>query len=728
MTAQVSQDDLQARIAALEDQLASTIETFGGELGELDSRVRRFERSVPAMSAGGTPAVATPGRRSTPWGVEGHAAPGGRPAPSRRQAESTAAAETAAPPRRAGGSSPAPIVYPERSAALEDLIGGRVLAWVGGVATLLGIALFLALAISHGWIGEEARVLLAGAVSLTLLAGGTWLHDRRGRTEAAIAMVGAAVAGLFATLVVASAVYGLTPGLAALAGALAVGAIATRLAIRWAGRAVAGIGLVGALAAPALVGAPAEWPALAMMIAAAGFAMFVAARQRWSWLTLATVAVCAPQWAVPMLEGQSVGEDLSVLIAFAALGLAGAVACCRDAEDGVPASALAALVLSAAATALVGRLALAEAGGETIANVWLAALAAVHLGLGASRRPALAAPLRATLLSLGLVLANVAFAVSFDGLVLVVGWSASAVLIAALARSPRTGPGGRALGDTGVALQLSLALARTLISAPPSTLLSGEPQLAGIAAVASFACACLLCARFENSGGRARAACIAAGLAALAYLTAATLDGAALAAAWASEAAALLELARRRDERLARTGGLAFAVLASAYTLIAIAPPSGLGGEAVQLGSAAIALAALGALAWRAGRLAERGSSERSLCSLGAGAAALYMASLAVVTLPNGQVLLSALWVLTGVLALVGGLRASSPALRNAALGLLMVTIAKVFLYDLSTLESIARVVSFMVLGLLLLAGAFAYQRLRPPPPPDLREVHPSQR
>ncbi len=57
-----------------------------------------------------------------------------------------------------------------------------------------------------------------------------------------------------------------------------------------------------------------------------------------------------------------------------------------------------------------------------------------------------------------------------------------------------------------------------------------------------------------------------------------------------------------------------------------------------------------------------------------------------------------------------------------------MVTIAKVFLYDLSTLESIARVVSFMVLGLLLLAGAFAYQRLRPPPPPDMREVHPSQR
>jgi uncharacterized membrane protein len=49
-----------------------------------------------------------------------------------------------------------------------------------------------------------------------------------------------------------------------------------------------------------------------------------------------------------------------------------------------------------------------------------------------------------------------------------------------------------------------------------------------------------------------------------------------------------------------------------------------------------------------------------------------------------------------------------------------------VFLYDLSILTSIYRVISFLVLGGLLLAGAFAYQRLRPPPPPDLRSVHPS--
>jgi hypothetical protein len=41
---------------------------------------------------------------------------------------------------------------------------------------------------------------------------------------------------------------------------------------------------------------------------------------------------------------------------------------------------------------------------------------------------------------------------------------------------------------------------------------------------------------------------------------------------------------------------------------------------------------------------------------------------------------------------------------------------------------AMSRVISFIALGLLLLAGAFAYQRLRPPPLPDMRKVHRSQR
>ncbi len=38
------------------------------------------------------------------------------------------------------------------------------------------------------------------------------------------------------------------------------------------------------------------------------------------------------------------------------------------------------------------------------------------------------------------------------------------------------------------------------------------------------------------------------------------------------------------------------------------------------------------------------------------------------------------------------------------------------------------RVASFIALGLLLLCGAFAWQRLRPRPLPDLREAAPAAR
>jgi uncharacterized membrane protein len=89
----------------------------------------------------------------------------------------------------------------------------------------------------------------------------------------------------------------------------------------------------------------------------------------------------------------------------------------------------------------------------------------------------------------------------------------------------------------------------------------------------------------------------------------------------------------------------------------------------------------------------------------------------------QGQVLLSAMWSVVGVTALVVGLRRDLHGVRVGALGLLLVTVVKVFLYDLATLTSVYRVASFLGLGLLLLGAAFAWQRMRPRPLPDLRSA-----
>jgi uncharacterized membrane protein len=71
------------------------------------------------------------------------------------------------------------------------------------------------------------------------------------------------------------------------------------------------------------------------------------------------------------------------------------------------------------------------------------------------------------------------------------------------------------------------------------------------------------------------------------------------------------------------------------------------------------------------------------------------------------------LWGLAGVGALIRGLLSDDRMLRQAALALLGLTIGKVFLYDMASLDSLYRVGSLIGLGLLLLTGAFAWQQVR---------------
>jgi uncharacterized membrane protein len=79
-----------------------------------------------------------------------------------------------------------------------------------------------------------------------------------------------------------------------------------------------------------------------------------------------------------------------------------------------------------------------------------------------------------------------------------------------------------------------------------------------------------------------------------------------------------------------------------------------------------------------------------------------------------GQAWLSAFWTAAGLGAVVWGMVRHSPKARLGGLALLGLAIAKVWTYDLSELEELARALSFVALGLLLLAGAFAYQRFLP--------------
>ena len=116
-----------------------------------------------------------------------------------------------------------------------------------------------------------------------------------------------------------------------------------------------------------------------------------------------------------------------------------------------------------------------------------------------------------------------------------------------------------------------------------------------------------------------------------------------------------------------------------------------------------------------------------------AGAAlAVYLASGLVVDLAGAQLhhstqtsqlALSGFWGALGFAAIVAGLIRRKRALRLGGLGILALAVGKVFLVDQAHLESIWRVASFLAVGLLLLAGAFAYQRARLPSLHEHREA-----
>ena len=76
------------------------------------------------------------------------------------------------------------------------------------------------------------------------------------------------------------------------------------------------------------------------------------------------------------------------------------------------------------------------------------------------------------------------------------------------------------------------------------------------------------------------------------------------------------------------------------------------------------------------------------------------------------HVALSIFWGMSALIILIVGFARRIPPLRHLALVIFGITVVKVFVVDLSHLEMIYRIVSFAVLGFLLLSASLLYQRL----------------
>lgn len=198
------------------------------------------------------------------------------------------------------------------------------------------------------------------------------------------------------------------------------------------------------------------------------------------------------------------------------------------------------------------------------------------------------------------------------------------------------------------------------------------------------------------------------------------LDGPALVAAWSIEAVVLAWFGRLTDTpRRGLAAALVFTGLAGVHTLVFEARPTAL---AYGFHSIPVAIGSVALVVLAVAGIAAAYRNVREFLAWAGAALGVYVLSGLVVELAGAhaghstqtsQLALSGFWGTLGFAAIVVGLARRRRALRLGGLGLLALAVGKVFFVDLANLESIWRVGSFLAVGLLLLAGAFAYQRVR---------------
>jgi uncharacterized membrane protein len=641
----------------------------------------------------------------------------------------------------------------ERELDLEQLLGGRLLAWIGGVAVVLGIVFFVTMAIHRGWIGEGMRVLLAFLGSTALLVTAVWLHERQGKTQAAKIMVAAAIAAQYASLTAATALYDLVTPVEGFLIAGLVGAVASAIAVRWQSVQIAGIGIVGALLAPVLVDAGPSVAALVFMALALVSAVAVVIWERWPWLATLAYVVSLPQllrW-IDDTHDQHLYRALGVLLAFWLLYMVAAIG--YDLRVGskrlrAPSAMLA--FSNVVVTSAVGYGLLKSDVSGDAATTWVIAMAALHVTLGfviawrwaSARETALLAA------AIGIGLSAIGLALALDGPALVSCWAIEAVLLAWLAG--RTESKRAVVGAIGLLVLAGIrALDYERIRIDHS-LTGTKADATAIVALLVVAVSAVVAARLlprqlsETVTPRLGAASAlfpkrlretatplldAAALAFVAVALEVGFSGWMLPVAWVALALALAAISGKLESPTYSPASAAFLVLASIHILFIDVPPNvalNRGLDHVGLQFVALLFVAAGwivvARSLRVTGLDEEEEGAiRALLVVAAAIAALYLGSALIVTVaPSGktggtqigQMLLSIFWAACGFTSLAVGLIRSDPWIRRGGFCLLVLAAGKVFIYDLASLDQMARVLSLIGLGLLLLAATFLYQRL----------------
>ncbi len=261
-------------------------------LFSLWSRVQVLERRISALEL--RPAVASEAEIA-PTLVQA-------PAPPARESPARvvhSASPWAAPPPAPKEPAPPPVIEPEpgrqpRKIGFEELFGSRLPIWAGGITLAVAGLFIVKYSIDAGLLSPAVRIILGLLFATGLVVSAEVARHWKATAidpRIAQALAGAGIAAAYSSILMATNIYHLFGPATGFLGLAAITAGALGLALRF-GAPSAILGMVGGLAAPALIGETTDNIApltLYLGIVVAGLSL-VARRQRWPCLNAAALA------------------------------------------------------------------------------------------------------------------------------------------------------------------------------------------------------------------------------------------------------------------------------------------------------------------------------------------------------------------------------------------------------------------------------------------------------
>ena len=257
---------------------------------------------------------------------------------------------------------PTPRPVPAPRINLEQFMGAKLFAWVGGLALFLGIIFFVKLSIERGWISPELRTAIGFVIGATLVGAGVVIQRLKRYITLAHTFCATGIVVLYGVTFAAHALYHIPPfdhALVTFGMMTLITTAAFLLAVRMHAQVIAVLGMLGGFLTPILCSTGQDNPlGLFSYIALLDIGVLAVAKHR-RWLHLTALAAAGTifmqgGWMMKFFGsshyaiGAATWVPVSVFLGFATLFMLAAWwSRQRDEEDTFPAKAALALCGSA---------------------------------------------------------------------------------------------------------------------------------------------------------------------------------------------------------------------------------------------------------------------------------------------------------------------------------------------------------------------------------------------